>query len=189
MRTNVILHSALPPSAVADALRRSIDEERRTLFSLSGYKGDRPVLGEVKENAFRLQKRTSWRNDWLFQLDFAPHFYGQFRPEAGGTRVEGYFALSRWVTYFGVCLAGVGLFGGGIFGLSFRNLTTGGEATSGLAWVGLVYASILILFGILLPQIGRIIGRSDERFILEHLQHALVARVEEADAIRTHPMP
>jgi hypothetical protein len=57
MKQSVILHSALTPMAVADALRRAIDEERRTLFSLSGYRGSCPVLGEVTKSTFRVQKR------------------------------------------------------------------------------------------------------------------------------------
>ena len=77
----VLLHSALAPATLLDALRRSIDSEQRTLFSLSGYKGDRPVLGEVRENAFRLQKRRYSRND------FAGQFYGTVVSEAGGSRI------------------------------------------------------------------------------------------------------
>jgi hypothetical protein len=52
-RTLFVLHSAFTPNAVADALRRSIDEERWTLLSMSGYRGNRPVRGEVGQNTFR----------------------------------------------------------------------------------------------------------------------------------------
>jgi hypothetical protein len=88
MKRNVVLHSSLPPYAVADTLRQSIDEEHLTIFSLSGYRGDRPVLGKVDERTFRLQKRRYYKNS------FAPFFYGQFEPEPGGTRIEGYFGRS-----------------------------------------------------------------------------------------------
>jgi hypothetical protein len=90
MKQSVILSSALTPVALADALCRSIDEERRTLFSLSGYRGSRTVLGEVTENTFRLRKRRYRRND------FAPHFYGQFQQELGGSRIEGYFDVGHF---------------------------------------------------------------------------------------------
>ena len=89
-----VLHSPLAPVALAEALRRSIDEEHWTLFSLSGYQGDRPLLGEVGENTFRLQKRKFSRND------FAGQFYACFAPEPGGTRIEGYFDAPRWARYF-----------------------------------------------------------------------------------------
>jgi hypothetical protein len=55
--TIYVLHSALAPSSVPEVLRLSIDEERRTLFSMSGYQGDRPVLGKVDGNTLTLQKR------------------------------------------------------------------------------------------------------------------------------------
>src|ERR1035437_1167313 len=73
----VILHSALAPNAVGEVLRRSIDEEHWTLFSLSGYRGERPILGEVGKNTFRLQKRRYSRND------FTGHFHARFEPESG----------------------------------------------------------------------------------------------------------
>jgi hypothetical protein len=110
MKQSVILHSTLTPVARADALHRSIDEERRTLFALSGYRGSCPVLGEVTESTFRVQKRRYWRND------FAPHLYGEFQPEAGGSRIEAHFDMSRWVkTFMRIWLAGVVLLGGADF--------------------------------------------------------------------------
>jgi hypothetical protein len=72
MKPTVFMHSVLAPDALAGTLRRSIDPEHFTLFSLSGYKGDRPILGEVDGKSFRLQKRRYSRND------FAGHFYGTF---------------------------------------------------------------------------------------------------------------
>ena len=93
-RTSFVLHSALSPNAAADALRRSIDEQRWTLFSLSGYKGNLPLLGEVGRSTFKVQKRKYYRND------FAGKFYARFAPEPGGTRIEGYFDYPRWAKYF-----------------------------------------------------------------------------------------
>jgi hypothetical protein len=84
-RVMFVLHSALTPDSVAEALTRSIDEEPWTVFSPSGYRGDRPLLGETSGNTFRVQKRPCSRND------FAPHFYARFGSEHGGTRIEGYF--------------------------------------------------------------------------------------------------
>jgi hypothetical protein len=54
-RTVFVLHSALSPNAVAEALQRSIDQPHWTPFSLSGYKGNLPLLGEVGENTFKVQ--------------------------------------------------------------------------------------------------------------------------------------
>jgi hypothetical protein len=175
----VVFHSSLAPVTAADALRRAIDEERWTIFSMSGYKGDRPVLGEVSENKFRLRRRRCWRND------FAPHFYGRFHSERGGTRIEGYFGLSSWVmTFMRLWLGFVVLCGGLIFVLTILDLTTQSHFVSGDRWVGITVFPALLAFGILLPRVGRLLAKSDERIISEYLQHTLAARIEEPGAAK-----
>lgn len=179
MKTTLVLHSALAPDAVIAALRRSVDGEQKTLFSFSGYKGNRPVLGEVSDSSFRLQKRRYWRND------FAPRFYGKVEPEYGGTRIEGYFDMTRWVKLFmRVWLGGVVLFGGPLFVMSLLDVTTGSHHTTGDTWVGVIVPPSMILFGILLPKFGRLLGCGEERFLLEFLQGTLAARVEEMPGVR-----
>ena len=39
----------------------------------------------------------------------------------------------------------------------------------------------LVLFGTVLPKFGRLLGKRDERFMLEHIQNTLAARTEEPD--------
>ena len=171
---SLMLRSTLTPTGVADALRRSIDQEERTLFSLSGYKGSLPVLGEVTETAFRLQKRRYWRND------FAPHLYGQFEAEAGGSRIEAHFDVSRWVKMFmRIWLVGVALLGGPIFVLSALDLLTGSHHITGDSLIGLIVPPAMILWGFLLPRIGCLFGQGDEQFLLDFVQLTLAARVEE----------
>jgi hypothetical protein len=171
---SIILHSALTPVAAADALRRSIDQEKKTLFSLSGYKGSLPVLGEVTETTFHLQKRRYWRND------FAPHLYGQFRAEPGGSLIEVHFDTSRWVrTFMRIWLICVALFGSPMFVLTALDLFTGSHHTAGDTWVGIIVFPAMIAWGFLLPKIGRLIGRGDERFLLDFVQQTLAARIEE----------
>jgi len=172
MTGTVVLRSALATTVATDALRRSIDQERRTLFSISGYKGDRPVLGEISDSTFRLQKRRYWRND------FAPNFYGRFVSEpTGGTRIEGYFALSPWLKKFmRFWLVGVVLLSGPIFVLSLLDMITGSHFATGDIWVGIIVPPTLVLWGFALPRIGRLLGKGDERYLLEHLQHVVAAR-------------
>lgn len=173
-RTVYVLHSALAPTAVGDVLRRSVDEERWTLFSLSGYRGDRPILGEVGKDTFRLQKRRYSRND------FTGHFHARFEPESGGTRIEGYFDAPRWARYFmRIWLAGAVLIGTPIFVETVMDITTGSHHVSGDKWVGLLVPPGLVFVGTVLPKLGRLLGKKDERFILEHVQNTLAARVEE----------
>jgi hypothetical protein len=170
----IVLQSPMPPDAVADALRRSMDEETRTLFSLSGYKGDQDILGKVVGSTFHLQKRRYWRND------FAPHFYGEIQSDPGGTRIVGRFDLADWVRLFmWFWLGCVVLIGGSIFVACLSDVMTGSRHVDGDAWVGLVVPPAMVLFGILLPRFGRLMGRGEERFILEHLQNVLNARIED----------
>ena len=170
----IVMHSSMSAAAVADALRRSIDEERRTLFSFSGYKGDQPVLGEVLGNKFRLQKRRYWRND------FAPRFYGELQPEPGGTRIEGRFDLAEWARFFmWFWLGAVILIGGAVFVSSLSDVMTGSHRMTGNVWVGVIVPPAMVLFGIALPRFGRLLGRGEETFILEFLQNTLAARIDE----------
>ena len=170
----VLLHSALAPSTVMDTLRRSIDPEQRTLFSLSGYKGERPVLGEVGEGTFRLQKRRYSRND------FAGHFFARVEPEPGGSRIQGYFDAPRWSRHFmRFWLAFAVLCGAPIFVLTLLDVFTGSHHTTGDTWVGLVVPPALILFGSVLPKVGWAFGRGDRKFMLDFLQQTVAARVED----------
>jgi hypothetical protein len=176
-RTVFVLHSTLAPTAVADALRRSIDEERWAPFSMSGYQGNRPLLGEVGENTFRVQKRKYYRND------FAGHFYGRFAPEPGGTRIEGYFDAQRWARYFmRIWLTFAVLLGTLIFVRTVIDVVEGSQHLSGDQWVGLLVPPALVLFGIVLPKVGRLVGKSHERFILEHIEKTAAARIEGPEA-------
>jgi len=173
-RTIFVFHSALAPNAVADALRRSIDEQRWTPFSLSGYKGNLPFLGDVGEDSFKVQKRKYYRND------FAGQFFARFAAEPGGTRIEGYFDYPRWARYFmRIWLALAVLVGTPIFVGTLTDRVTGSHYMSGDNWVGLIVPPMLMLFGTMLPKFGRLLGKSDERFMLEHIQNMLAARIEQ----------
>jgi hypothetical protein len=169
-----VLHSALAPNAVADALRRSIDEKCWTLFSLSGYQGTRPLLGTVGEDTFTVQKRRYSRND------FAGHLFARFKPEASGTRIEAYFDAPPWARRFmRIWLAGAVLIGAPIFAGTVIDMITGSHYTSGDNWVGLLVPPVLVLYGIFFPTVGRLFGKADRRFILEQVQSILAARIEE----------
>ena len=53
-----------------------------------------------------------------------------------------------------------------------------GTASREGAWVGLVVPPALILFGIVLPKFGRLLGQGDEQDILRHVQSTLAARLD-----------
>jgi hypothetical protein len=53
---------------------------------------------------------------------------------------------------------------------------------SGDKWVGLIVLPTLVLFGTVLPKFGRLLGKSNERFMLKHVQNTLAARIEESES-------
>lgn len=167
------MHSPMPPAAVAEALRGSMDEEWRTILSFSGYKGDQAVLGQVWGNSFHLQKRRYWRND------FAPHFYGEIQSDPAGTRIEGRFDLADSVRLFmWFWLGGVVLIGGAMFVACLSDVIAGSHLVTGDARVGLIVPPAMLLFGIVLTRFGRLLGRGDETFILDHLKNTLSAQID-----------
>ncbi len=81
-----------------------------------------------------------------------------------------------------VWLAGAVLIGTPIFVETVMDITTGSHHMSGDRWVGLLVPPVLVFFGTAVPKLGRLLGKKDERFILEHLQNTLAARVEEPES-------
>jgi hypothetical protein len=154
----------LGPTEVAEALRDSVDEERWSPFSMSRFSGDRPLIGRIGFDSFRIQKRRFYRND------FARHFYAQFGPEPGGTRIEGYFAIAMWVKLF--MLAWIGFaasVGSVIFIATCRELISGHRTPNDQDWIGLLVPPGLVLFGFGLTVIGSLLSRPGERYILQRL--------------------
>jgi hypothetical protein len=139
-RSSYVFQSSYDVVSVAELLRQSIDREQRSLFSMSGYKGDRPLVGEVGDNTFRMRKRRNYRND------FASVLQGQFRQEFGGTRIEVQIAAPRWSRVFmWLWLSGVIVLGVPIFVVSLGQAMNNTDRD---AWMGLVVPPAMILFGI-----------------------------------------
>ena len=151
-------------------LVEAIDPEKRTIFSLSGYKGSKPVIGWIDGYQFYLHKRRYWHND------FAPLFYGNLISRNRGTIIEGYFDMRRWVRVFmQIWTAGAVLMGTPILVLTLSDLLRGSHYMEGSVVVGLLVPSGLILWGFVLPKLGMWLSRSEERFILEFVGRNLLA--------------
>jgi hypothetical protein len=156
-------------------LIESIDLDQRTIFSLSGYKGSKPVIGRIEGYQFCLHKRQYWHND------FAPQFYGNLWSQDRGTIIEGYFDMQRWTKMFMRIWLGFALVVGiPLFLFSFSDLFFGSSNMNGDPRIGLLVPPSLVLFGILLPKLGLWLGRYDEQCILEFLQRTLVAGVADS---------
>jgi hypothetical protein len=151
-------------------LTESIDPESRTIFSLSGYKGSKPLIGRVKGDEFLLHKRRYYRND------FAPQLYGKLQPNERGTLIEGYFDMPRWTKWFMRIWLGFVIVVGGFFVPSaLWKLMQGGNHRDDGFWVGLLVPPGMVLFGLLMPKLGLWLGRNEEQYILDFLQTTLIA--------------
>jgi hypothetical protein len=164
------LHTDFDTEACRHRLTESIDPERRTLFSLSGYKGSKPIIGTIKGHEFVLHKRRYYRND------FAPQFYGSIQRNERGTVIEGYFDMDRWAKWFmRIWLGLVILVGSSFFLSALWDFVRGANHPHDGFWVGLLVLPTMVLFGLLLPKFGLWLGRNEEQYILEFLQTTLIA--------------
>ncbi len=164
-------HSDLNIQECVRRLHEAIDPEKRTLFSLSGYKGSKPIIGRVNGHEFFIHKRRYYRND------FALAFYAAFSEPNRGTLIEGHFDTPRWTRIFmRIWLAGVILLGIPIFVPSLLEIFRGAGRMQGDPWVGLVVPPALVLSSVLLPKFGWWLSKGEQRFVLDFLQTTLVAR-------------
>ena len=133
-------------------------------WTISGYAGSREILGKIRGNSFRLQKRRNSRNS------FAPYLYGQFKAADGGTRVEDEFRLhpfaqifmALWFSFLAV------------FAISMLVLPSQGQAGS-VRWPLLAVAAGMAAFGIGLVKFSRWLARNEEGAILALLKSSLEA--------------
>ena len=180
-RPIMTLRTDYPPETYRARITDQIDFDRRSIFSFSGYRGKSPVLGRFSGFEFRLHKRRYWRND------FAPVLYGRLVPESRGTRVETYWGIQRWSRIFmRIWLAFVSLIGLPIFLASLRQLITGKQSVQGDLYVGLLVPPGMLLFGMLLPKLGFILGFREKQFLLDFLEPVLVAAtVTDEEPVKT----
>lgn len=174
-KTVVVLHSALPPRQVRDALRRTVETGELLPFSRAGYRADGPLTGRIEDNTFWLRKRIRGRSSYPRQ------FNATFLPGPGGTRIEGRFNLPTGTKWFNrIWLGFVVLFGVPLFLQTLLGVMEGTIPLKGGAWAGLLLPPALLLYGILLPRLGNRLSAKDEEVILEFLEKKLHARVEKA---------
>jgi hypothetical protein len=168
----IVLQTNLAVEDCIHRIQESTDSGERTLFSLSGYKGSKPLLVKFDGNQFKLWKRRYYRND------FSPYFYGTLSAENQGTRIQGHFDINRWTKIFmRIWLAGVVLFTLPVLLATLR------QTAHGDAWVGVAVPIGLIAFGILMPNFGRWLGRNEEKYIKDFLETTLLAQPTENEII------
>jgi hypothetical protein len=149
-----------------------MDAERRSLFSLSGYKGDRPLMGSVVGSRFSIQKGA-------IAVMILPHvFTGVLSRKWGGRelRVISTHQNGRGGSC-GCALVSAILLGVPGFVVAVIEVAKGSTGEQG-ARVGLIVPPASILLFIVLPKFGRLLGQKDEQEILRHIQSTPAARLD-----------
>jgi hypothetical protein len=172
-KAQVVLHTDIGVSECLNRIRESIDEERRTIFSFSGYAGSKKILGKIDGNKIRLQKRRYYHNS------FSPYFYAMVSPDSHGTRIEGHFDCLPFVKIFMRIWLGIVVVVAGItLVLTLKDHLGGRAHLAGEDYTVVLVPQGMVLFGLLLPRFGRWLGRNEESYILDFLQRTLPARME-----------
>ena len=167
---DLVLQSEYSPGECLAKLAEEIDVDRVTLFSFSGYQGKKLFLGRIAGNEFRLHKRRYWHNS------FGPVLYGRAGGNERGTTIEAYWDILRAARIsMRIWLLFAAIFGTPIFLKSVMQLLDGKTRVVGDLWVGLVVPPAMILFGLLLPELGALLSFQERKHVLEMLYRVLGA--------------
>jgi len=168
-RWNIVLHSDFPPETCRARLAAEIDVDQWTLFSFSGYKGSRPVLGRIKGDEFRLHKRRYWHNSW------GPVLFGKISAYGRGARVEAYWDTWKWPrVYMRIWLGFAIAIGAPAFLVFLREAILAKSLVRNDVWLGLVVPLALLSAGILLPRVGTALSSSERPYVIEFLRRTLL---------------
>jgi hypothetical protein len=169
-KIDIILRSNYPPKTCLASLAEKMDIDRWTLFSLSGYGGNKPTLGRIEGNEFRLHKRRYWHNS------FAPVLFGRVTEDGRGTVVEAYWATWRGPRVFIRIWLGLAIIlGTPIFLASVRDAIRFQSSAHDDLWIGLVVPIGLVLWGFLFPLLGAALGTHEKEPVLRLLEQTILA--------------
>jgi hypothetical protein len=124
------------------------------------------VLGDFRGTAFRLHTGKYYSNS------FAPFFYGILNAAEGGTTIEGVFRMNPYVRVFLAFWFSFLL----LFGLGAVIVPAPAHPALGVSR-GWLYAALglLAIMGVGLVQLGKWLGRNDEKLIHSFLIQTLEA--------------
>ena len=168
---DIVLHSDYPPESCLLKLNAEMDIDHWTLFSLSGYRGEKEMLGRIVRNEFRLHKRRYWHNS------SAPVLFGRVTLEGQGGLVEAYWGTWRGPRIFIRVWLGLAIIIAIPFLIgSLRDVMNGKSLARDNLWLGLVVPLALVLWGLLVPRIGAALSFHERKYAFQLLQRVLVAR-------------
>jgi len=161
----IVWHTTLSTEECLRRMSEDTDIGVRTIFSFSGYKGKKKVLSAFEGNQFRLWKRRYYRND------FAPILFGSLMRIDSGSLIEARFDVRRFTKVFMmIWLAFAALIGLPLISQPLmRGLTR--DAQFSILVIG-----IMLAFGYLLPEFGRLIGKGEETYLRKFVESTLAAQ-------------
>jgi hypothetical protein len=170
-----VLQSPLVQEEAIRRLRAAIKESGMGMFRIGDWDRSVEFYGEIDGNRIELRKRRSF----FSKNDFAPHLFAELIPIAsGGTKVEGHFDISSWVSGFmALWMIFAAVVGGIVFVSSLIAILSGhrfGQKGND-AMVGIIVPPALVLLGFLLPRIGYYFHFEQENELLEFLKSTFMA--------------
>jgi hypothetical protein len=170
--------SRLEPNAIAGNLREIVDEEEVDPKSPTLYSGDRPFVGTVNPERFKIQRRppVHWVVWWLTPGQwFKPVVNGTVTSRNDGTQIELVGGTPIWIkTIWVLALLGATGLIGMLTVLGYPYTITHNPARSGANFVlGIILLNLVAGIFIVLPIVGWLLTRKDIPAIVNELKSRL----------------
>jgi len=142
---------------------------RRLRANTGGWRGNKPIVGLVKDTSFRLRKRHTRAKETH------PHLSGDLLDEGSGTRVRCRFGMHRVVVGLFVIFFGYLLVVGAKDAISAIGSMLGGH-TPADAWYSITFPLFVLVIVTAFVRIVPSVYRNDLRFLLDFLRDTIAAR-------------
>jgi len=140
-KLDIVLHSDYSPETCIAKLAEQIDLDQPSLSAPGGYKGNKPIVGFVAGNEFRLHQRRLWRKN-----TYAVVLFGRITADGRGALIEAYWEVWRKVRVYTRILVAVATLAGAPIFFLFLPCTLSRTCTDqGGHWVGVILPLAIIL--------------------------------------------
>ena len=147
-KLDIVLHSDYAPEICLTKLAEQMDLDQPSLSSPGGYKGNKPMVGCVAGNEFRLHKRRLWRKN-----SYAPVLFGRIMADGSGALIEGYWEAWRKIRVLTQILLVVAILAGTPIFVLFLPCTLSRTCThQGGYWLGVILPPAMIVGALLLRR-------------------------------------
>jgi hypothetical protein len=179
------LSSRLEPDAVAAKLREIVDEEVVDPKSPTLYAGERPLVGWVNPDRFKIHRRPPvyWALWWLTPGQwFKPVVEGTVTSKDNGTEIEIVGGTPIWIK---ICWALALLGAAGLISLLIvlsypYNITHDPMHAGAKMLLGIIFLNVVAGIFVVLPLIGWFTTRNDLPAIVNELKGRLEPQIKES---------